>query len=339
MERLPKFKNYLFRKEIAAGTIDKHIASITNVFNAIGSLQKDRVEDYIYTLFSKDRSPAHLNNMIAAFRHWGDFVEEDFRDIKYFKVSEPEKGIMSDEEITALYSITPDQMEKFLSQKAKQKGGQRKVIRIERELFVKFTFFFFTLSHSGLRPKELVNLRPGQIDFGMRVIRLDSKTKTHTSRTVAISDELYPKLQDYVRKLEGNRIFPDWNRHQWQHQFNMRKEYLGIKREKVTTYSLRHSWVTSLLDNGANLLVVSEMAGWTDINRAKTYYKMTTKSKINAIKKLSLSEVNRPLFERAKEFQEIFFKALWRLAKTPEEQQFLIKSLNLINSPLDKLSQ
>lgn len=332
MERLINFKRYLLNKrkpKIDIGTSEKHLASITSVFNQINTLERGPVEDYINSLFEKGRSPGHLNNIVAAFRHWGDFVQENFRDIKYFDVYETDKGIMSDEEITALYSITPEQMEKYLSEQAKLRGGQRKVIRVERELFIHFTFFFFCLAHTGMRPKELVFLRATQIDFGRRVINLDSFTKTHTPRAIAISDMLFPVLQDYVKKLEGNRLFPDWNRHQWQHQFEMRKKYLGIKREKVTTYSFRHSWVTSLLDNGANLLVVSEMAGWVDINRAKTYYKMTTKSKINTIKKLSLSEASLTLYDRTKQFREIAFDALGRLAKNPEEEKVMLQSLGL----------
>ena len=75
------------------------------------------------------------------------------------------------------------------------------------------------------------------------------------------------------------------------------------------------------------------MAGHSDINRTAHYYKMTSKSKLNAIKKLSLSEVDLPLFERAKEFRDLFFKELGRLAKSPEEEQFLLRTLGLTKLP------
>lgn len=328
MSNFTEFKIFLLKKGIATGTVEKHIASISNLLNTVPDFQNATLEQHLFEMLTRESSPGHLNNLVAALRHYGDFTGVSYRNIKYFKVFETDKGVMSDEEITALYSIMPQEMEKFLSTRT---TGERKKINIDRELFIHFTFFFFILAHTGFRPSELVRLRVTQVDFGIGVIRLDEKTKTGEYRTVAMSDMLKPRLEEYIKKLEGNRLFPDWGRHQWKHQFNNRIKYLGIKREKITTYSLRHSWITSLFDNEANVFVVSEMAGWKDINRAKTYYKMTTKSKKKAIKKLSLSSPSLSYYDRLKIYREEERKLRENLARSPEEERKMLQdALNLV---------
>lgn len=325
MENSKAFEDYLFDQGIAEGTIAKHISSLKGISLIAGDLKKETLEQYFRDLLRKGRTPDHINNLTAAARHYGRFIgkEDEYKQLKYRKVKPTTKGILSDEEIIAFLSITSEQMADFLRAQNTLHGNNRKVW-IDKPLYDLFTFFFSCLANTGMRPNELVKLRVTQVDFGRGVIQLDQKTKTGESRTIAMTEHLKPLLQEYIRKLDSNRLFPDLGRHQWKHQFNNRIAYLGIKREHITTYSLRHSWITSLLDNEANLIVVSDMAGHKDINRTKDYYKMTVKSKVIAIKKLSLVKQSLPYYERSKQFNEGTLRLLQDLALSSEERKQML---------------
>jgi integrase len=270
MDALNKFKYYLLRQGKRQSTVQKHINALTYIYENCHTFDPEKVEGFLFSLYEQGRTGGYLNILVQALRHYGRSIKSSkYDNIKYFKVVETFKNTLSDDEITDLLSITADAI-KYLR---------------DPEKFNRFTFFFRILSFTGLRPNELLTMRCTQVDFGEGVFRLDHTTKTSTPRTVAINDLLITDLRNYIKDINSEYLFPQtWDRHTWKEQFNLRIRYLGIKREKLSTYSIRFSWVSRLLDAGVNSIVLAEMAGHS-LEQQKHYYRMTTKSKKIAIKK------------------------------------------------------
>lgn len=293
MDKLEGLHRHLSRKGIRQGTVHKVITSLTHILSKTKTLDAAACEDFLFSLLEQGRSPGYLNTLVQSLRHYGTFAEdESYKKIKYFLVHEAEKGVLSDREITAFLKVTPEIYNDYLRNTLKRGGGH-----VNIETWNAFTLFFRVLAFSGLRPNELCQMRLGQCDLGSKVFRLDSTTKTRKPRTVSINDAIVPDLENHLKQLPTDRLFPNWSRHKWKEQFNMRIKYLGIKRDKITTYSLRHSWVTRLLDEGANPHVMAEMAGHS-LEQQRHYYRLTTKSKRTAINKDTLGRKSLTKTER-----------------------------------------
>src|SRR5690242_1233629 len=101
MSNLSEFKLFLLRMGVSIGTVEKHLASIRNLLHVSPDLQNDNLDQHLFEMYAKGSSSGHLNNLVAALRHYGDFTGVNYRNIKYFKVYETDKGVMSDEEISA----------------------------------------------------------------------------------------------------------------------------------------------------------------------------------------------------------------------------------------------
>ena len=132
---------------------------------------------------------------------------------------------------------------------------------------------------SGLRASEIVKLRISDIDSKeMRVfIKRGKSNRDHYS---VLSQTTLDALRDYFRDYRPNSpdrwLFPGTKNvgHMTKagvaFAFNLILERTGIEKE-VSTHSLRHSFATHLIEDGADLIKVKEMLGHLRINSTLVY--------------------------------------------------------------------
>jgi len=128
------------------------------------------------------------------------------------------------------------------------------------------------LYSSGLRVSELVNLAPNDLDFNQNIgwVR---KGKGSKDRIFKIAESLRKQLQRYMTKNPGKFVFAD------DKPMTPRNVQLLVKtaakrakiNKKVTPHTLRHSFATHLLENGENLLVISQLLGHENLETTKIY--------------------------------------------------------------------
>lgn len=315
---LSGFKLYLLRKGKSHGTIEKHVSSLASLLNNVHPFTKDNLEQHFVSLLEKGQSRGHLNNLVIAVRHYGDFTGVNYRDVKYFTVKETYKATMSDSEI-----------EEFLSLPFEKGGG---AVHYNRRRYKIMTLFFSILAYSGMRPNEVAQLTVEDLDFGRGLFILE-RTKT-TPRSVPIAPSLLSALRDYVSKLSGDYLFEGrfgkpLQRHAWQHSFKQRLSRLGIKRKKLTTYSLRHSFITRWAGEDINIFKIQRIVGHKRIQTTSNYMHLVTKDLTSAMTKDPLARTNLPFYTRAKIFRENVFKLLESFATTPQEEKQLIDQLKV----------
>ena len=141
---------------------------------------------------------------------------------------------------------------------------------------------------SGLRVSELVNLELSDIDIYNDTILVNGKGSKE--RIVPIGDLAKKYLHDYlevrnnlIKRKNGNpeKLFLNNHgkpitRNGFNFLLNNILKEKGIKKN-VTPHTLRHSFATHMLDNGADLRTIQELLGHSDIVTTRIYTHISKK--------------------------------------------------------------
>jgi integrase/recombinase XerD len=134
---------------------------------------------------------------------------------------------------------------------------------------------------SGLRVSELVGLRLSDVDFAVGIVHvLGTGDK---ERLVPLGEAAAQSLRTYLHrgrpKLERRRPSPHLFLGRHGHRLTRQMFWQIFKRaaraagivKRVTPHTLRHSFATHLLENGADLRSVQLMLGHADIGTTEIY--------------------------------------------------------------------
>lgn len=151
-----------------------------------------------------------------------------------------------------------------------------------------------TMYASGLRVSELLSLQLGNINFNEGYLKI--KGKGSKERIVPIGEFALDFINRYVtlvrtkyaknrtKYLFLNRDGAPISRQYFWRQIKKYALKANIDRE-ISPHTLRHSFATHLLENGANLKEVQEMLGHTKIETTQIYTHVSTKRIISAYDK------------------------------------------------------
>lgn len=142
-----------------------------------------------------------------------------------------------------------------------------------------------TLYSTGARVAELVSLNVGDVDRGEGLIRLQGKGRKE--RIVPIGDLAVQAIQNYHASLHASGMRLDALSPVF---LNMRGGRLTsrsvarivtryskrLRGGPVSPHTLRHSFATHLLDEGADLRAIQEMLGHTSLGTTQKYTHVAT---------------------------------------------------------------
>jgi site-specific recombinase XerD len=150
-----------------------------------------------------------------------------------------------------------------------------------------------TLYSTGLRVSELCSLNKDQVDLKRREFMVRGKGRK--PRIVFLSKKAVQTIEDYLKKRDDNfkplfinsgkglkaDVLDDEKRRLTTVSIeNIVRKYAlkaGIIK-KVTPHTLRHSYATELLANGADIRSVQEMLGHSSITTTQIYTHVTNKA-------------------------------------------------------------
>lgn len=133
--------------------------------------------------------------------------------------------------------------------------------------------------NTGLRCSEVVNLADSQFDYSNQVIKVVGKG--NKERVVHYSDIIGKKIEEYLSEREkviaidkgsffitdkGRKLYPKF-------VYNTCDKVLSYisTKEKRNPHTLRHSFATHLLDEGANINAIKELLGHSSLSATQVY--------------------------------------------------------------------
>jgi len=144
---------------------------------------------------------------------------------------------------------------------------------------------------SGLRVSEMVTLERSRVDFDHGIVTIFGKG--NKERRVPVGEFALEYLVRYIEEARIKNVgkkskYLFLNRYgdplSRQYFFRLVKKYAayaGIK-ESISPHTLRHSFATHMLDNGAELRAVQEMLGHQNIATTQIYTHVSSKRIMSA---------------------------------------------------------
>lgn len=277
METIEGFEIYLNRRGLKQSSIISYKKHLHLLGGILDSQNAGDIDSFLYALIQKGRKATYINRLIDVLRVWGDYSKNAvLKSIGYFKEEYFEKGILSDSEIEGLLAL-------------------EKPKNVNENRWNTWTLFFSVLAYSSMRPGEAAHLRVKDLLFAQNVFNIrDGKTG---QRYVPMAPNVATALQKHIRHLSAeDHLFPSVrggdtpgygsvvNAVDWGYNFNTRVKRLGIKREHLSVYSLRHSMLTRLLEEGVSLPRVMKVGGHKQIQTTLKYSHLSHKDMVEAIK-------------------------------------------------------
>lgn len=258
--------------------LKRYFLSLSEKISDTEELSKDDLSSFLEKEISSSEhvfSPATISRHLSSIRHFYSFLikegllEGPLPELKGLKKIKTLPNVLSSEEITALLEA-PD---------LHKENGLRDRVMLE------------VAYGCGLRVSELLLLKIGDIDLSNRTIRVNGKGQKE--RIVPMRQTTPLWISAYFssfRKRNPGSSTPyaflnlqgkPLSRVSFWKQIKKYADKAGIRSE-VSPHTLRHSFATHLLENGAELRAVQRMLGHQDIGTTEVYTHVSSKRIANA---------------------------------------------------------
>ncbi|NLI12376.1 site-specific tyrosine recombinase XerD [Pelotomaculum propionicicum] len=237
---------------------------------SLAEADRDTVLSYLYKLQMDGRSPATISRQLAALRSFYRYTVREGR-----LQADPTGELDSPKSPQKLPRVlTVEEVDLLLGQpEISESTGIRDKAMLE------------VLYATGIRVSELVSLNLEQAHIKNGFIRCFGKGGKE--RLVPLGDVAARFLQEYLARGRSKLIRPEGAQALFVNQHGRRLTRQGfwkiIKKyarkamitKEITPHTLRHSFATHLLENGADIRSVQEMLGHADISTTQIYTHLT----------------------------------------------------------------
>lgn len=275
MQVLSEYLEYLeVEKGLSQNTLDAYRRDLSAFIEFCASLnveeltqiQRTHLNAYILDLREKEYLPPSVMRKIASLRG-------------FFKWLCANEICMQNPTLTLEQPKIPRKLPKVMT-----------IVEIEnilREDLNKIERLIIELLYGcGLRVSELVNLKINSIDLNASYLRCSGKGSKE--RIVPLGNKAKEALNDYfiqrdflVKKYNletKNLLISDSGRLlNRQDVYNFIHEQGKKMNKNISPHTLRHSFATHLLENGADLRIVQELLGHSDVSTTQLYTHISKK--------------------------------------------------------------
>lgn len=273
-ENIVKYLDYLkYERKLSDNTYMSYKDNLYKFYKAIPNknlltISTNEIRDFLYNSGVSARTRAHYLTVINSFYQY--LINNNLRKdnpvetIKLPKLAKKLPNFLTVEEVDKLLNITPTKPIDY-----------RNIAMLE------------TLYASGLRVSELVNLKISNIDFNECILRIYGKGKKE--RIVPINDTSKSALENYLHHYRDYLLKGKTSEYVFINNFGnviSRQGFFKILKKiceenginkTVSPHTLRHSFATHLLNNGADLRVIQELLGHSNLTTTQIYSHISNK--------------------------------------------------------------
>lgn len=148
---------------------------------------------------------------------------------------------------------------------------------------VKHKTLITLLYSTGMRISEIANLKIADIDSKLMRIKIVSG-KGKKDRFVPLSDLVLAQLRTYYIQyrpilflFNGSRNGKKYSTRTIQHVLQNTLAKIGLENKNYSVHTIRHSFATHLVDNGADLQIIQELMGHHHLSQTTQYLHLSTK--------------------------------------------------------------
>lgn len=267
------FLEYLkYERRLSVNTIDSYGENLLLVSKYLNkdliNATRDDIKNFFDNFDGDVKTKAHYLTVLNSFYKYLLFMGKcsinPCDGIKHPKLSKKLPEYLTREEINKLFDI-----------------------RLTKPIDYRNKAMLEVLYATGTRISELINLELNQIDFDECIIRVTGKGKK--DRIIPIGDTAMDALKNYilnyriflVKTNDNNYVFLNKNGNKISRQgfFKILKGLAfdaGIKKD-ISPHTIRHSFATNLLNNGADLRIIQELLGHENLQTTEIYSHLTNK--------------------------------------------------------------
>ena len=289
-ESLKSFKNYLkIERNLSINTIESYLFDVKKLMTF---LEKNKInihpkkltitlaKEFIYEISKKVKPPTQ-SRIISGIRRYYDFLilegiifDNPIENIETPKIGSNLPSTLTIQEIDLLISKI----------NLESKTGLRNIAITE------------LLYSCGLRVSELINLKISDLFFKESLIKVTGKG--NKERFVPISNQSQIYINNYLKKIRStHKIKKGYEDTLFLNErgaiLSRIMIYIILKQltkksninKKIGPHTLRHSFATHLIENGADLITIQKMMGHESITTTERYLHVNKKHLIDSMMK------------------------------------------------------
>lgn len=278
MENLESFLDYLnYELNYSFHTIKSYEEDLNNFFSYVQEnninylkIDKDSIRLYLKYLDENKLNNRTISRMLSALRTFYKYLvlkkiikNNPFRDIRNPKVGKRLPNYLNNleiEDLTNSYNLDDP-------------------TSIRNHLIIELLY------STGIRVSELVNIKIHDIDLNDNTIRVFGKGSKE--RIVLFGDYAKDIIKKYLKEARDTFIKKNINDYLILNCFGnqlttrsveeiVKKASKGLKlNNKVTPHTIRHTFATDMLNNGADIKSVQELLGHSSLSTTQIYTHLT----------------------------------------------------------------
>ena len=269
------FIEYLKSRQVSKNTLvsyERDINQLVVHLNQIGKKMIDATEEdlqnYVVYMQTVGKSNATISRSVASIKAFYKYLLKN----KVIEENITEGLVAPKVEKKELSILTPKEVECLLEQPSSSDlKGQRDKAMLE------------VLYATGIRVTELISIKVSDVNLNSGYIKVKKKNK---ERTIPVGNVALKCLKDYVENVrpllikteEEETLFINANGQKMTRQgfWKILKQYKDQAKidKELTPHTIRHSFAVHLLQNGAEVKMVQEILGHTDVASTLMYTQM-----------------------------------------------------------------
>ncbi len=269
------FIEYLKSRQVSKNTLVSYERDINQLVSHLEQIDKKMIDatsedlqNYVVYMQTIGKSNATISRSVASIKAFYKYLVKN----KIIEENIAEELVAPKVEKKELTILTPKEVECLLEQPSSSDlKGQRDKAMLE------------VLYATGIRVTELISIKVSDVNLHSGYIKVKKKNK---ERTIPIGNVALKCLSEYIENVrpllikteEEETLFINANGQKMTRQgfWKILKQYKEQARidKDLTPHTIRHSFAVHLLQNGAEVKMVQEILGHTDVASTLMYTQM-----------------------------------------------------------------